>query len=84
MLGSAGCGGDDGKDVTGPQNEAESIKVGLLVPISGPWVKGPAWRQAAQMAIDEINDQGGVLGRPFELLVADTQTVPTVAGDPRP
>ena len=75
----AGCGGDDDGDINGPQNEAESIRIGLLVPMSGSWVKGPAWRQAARMAIDEINDQGGVLGRPFELLVADTESVPTIA-----
>jgi len=31
------------------------------------------------MAIDEINAQGGVLDRSFELLVADTETVPSIA-----
>lgn len=73
------CGSDKGGGTTGPVDEAEPARVGLLVPISGPWVKGPVWRQAAQMAIDEINAQGGVLDRSFELLVADTETVPRIA-----
>lgn len=40
-------------------------------PSRAPWVKGAAWRQAPQMAIDEINAQGGVLDRPLEMLVID-------------
>ena len=31
------------------------------------------------MAIADINDLGGVLGRPLELLIADTETVPAIA-----
>ncbi|MEE3042906.1 MAG: ABC transporter substrate-binding protein [Candidatus Latescibacterota bacterium] len=73
------CGSDKGGGTTGPVDEAEPVRVGLLVPISGPWVKGLVWRQAAQRAIDEINAQGGVLDRSFELLVAETETVPSIA-----
>jgi ABC-type branched-subunit amino acid transport system substrate-binding protein len=65
------CGSDNGSSSDGPADEAEPIRLGLLVPISGPWVKGAAWRQAARMAIDEINAQGGVLDRPLEMLVID-------------
>lgn len=76
----AACGGNSDKETTaGPTQTETAIKIGLLFPMSGPWVKGPAWRNAAEMAAAEINAAGGVLGRPIELIVADTQTVPEVA-----
>jgi branched-chain amino acid transport system substrate-binding protein len=69
------CGsGNDKKLATAPADAENTVRIGLLFPMSGPWVKGPAWRNAA-----EINASGGVLGRPIELLIADTQTVPEVA-----
>lgn len=74
------CGsGNDKKLATAPADAENTVRIGLLFPMSGPWVKGPAWRNAAEMAAAEINASGGVLGRPIELLIADTQTVPEVA-----
>ena len=74
------CGsGNDKKLATAPADAKNTVRIGLLFPMSGPWVKGPAWRNAAEMAAAEINASGGVLGRPIELLIADTQTVPEVA-----
>lgn len=44
--------------------------------MSGPWVKGPVWRNAAVLAADEINRAGGILGRSVEVVIADIETVP--------
>jgi branched-chain amino acid transport system substrate-binding protein len=50
----------------------ETIKIGVVAPLTG----GPAiWGQASvnliQIAVDEINSQGGVEGRQIELIVED-------------
>jgi branched-chain amino acid transport system substrate-binding protein len=53
-----------------------SVKVALIVPISGPWARaGEVMRIGAQMAVDDINAQGGVKslgGAKLELVVFDT------------
>ena len=54
----------------------EPVKLGLIVPLSGPWARqGEVMRVGAEMAIDHINESGGIQslgGRPVELLVFDT------------
>jgi branched-chain amino acid transport system substrate-binding protein len=56
----------------------KSIKVGLPVILTGAdtYVFGEMVQDAAQLAVEEINAAGGVLGRPLELVVLDD------AGDP--
>lgn len=79
LIVGIGCGGDDGSS-TGPSDSGvETIHIGLLVPVTGSWARGLSWNQAAQLAVDEINESGGVLGRPLELLIANTETVPAIA-----
>lgn len=58
---------------TGPVSAQESIKVGLLVPLSGPWARnGDVMRGGAELAIADINAAGGVLGgRMLELEIFD-------------
>jgi ABC-type branched-subunit amino acid transport system substrate-binding protein len=54
------------------------IRIGLLAPLTG--IGGPYGQeeeQAARAAVKIINDAGGVLGRPLELIVADDETQPT-------
>lgn len=57
--------------------EGEPIKFGLLVGFTGnmgPWA--PALNNAAILAMEEINEAGGILGRPVELIAEDnTSTV---------
>lgn len=56
---------------------ADSIVVGAAVARSGWMVQydeGPL--NAAQLAIEEINAKGGVLGRPLSLVVSDSKTDP--------
>jgi len=45
----------------------------------GPY--GPSISDGAQMAVDEINAAGGVLGKQLELVVRDTATSPDVGRD---
>ncbi len=51
------------------------ITIGLLTPLTGAWESdGRSAAQAVQLAVDEINASGGVLGRPLELLVEDSES----------
>jgi branched-chain amino acid transport system substrate-binding protein len=60
---------------TGQGPAQDPIKLGLIVPLSGPWARqGEVMRVAAEMAIDHINAAGGIAslgGRPVELVVVD-------------
>jgi len=50
----------------------EPVKVGLLAPMSGLSSHfGPILRNSAELAVEEINAAGGILGRPVQLLVED-------------
>jgi branched-chain amino acid transport system substrate-binding protein len=55
--------------------QAKTVKVALIAPLSGPWARqGELKQKGAQMAIDEINAQGGIKalgGAKMELVVAD-------------
>lgn len=52
--------------------DGEPIKIGVPVGLSGAnSVVAPSVVQAAELAVEEINGAGGVLGRPLELVVAD-------------
>ena len=51
---------------------AETIKIGVPVGLSGAnSVVAPSVVQSAELAVEEINAKGGVLGRKLELVVAD-------------
>jgi ABC-type branched-subunit amino acid transport system substrate-binding protein len=59
---------------------AESVRIGLNYPQTGPYsIQGKAQFDAARMAIEEINEQGGILGRTVELVTRDTQSKPDVS-----
>ena len=59
---------------------AETIKVGVLQPLSGGLENmGQQGVEGTQLAIEEANDAGGVLGRKFELVIADDKTDPKTA-----
>lgn len=54
---------------------ADNIKVGCLLDLSGPFqVFGQPKLHALQLAIDEINAQGGLLGKQVEFVHYDTQS----------
>ena len=59
---------------------ADSIKVGVLQPLSGGLENlGQQGVQGTQLAIEEANDAGGVLGRRLEPVIADDKTDPKTA-----
>lgn len=48
------------------------IRIGLLVPFHGAdAIWGPSCQYSAVLAAAELNERGGILGRPIELLAAD-------------
>ena len=54
--------------------------IGFVTELSGPAsIFGEAGLQAAQLAVDEVNAAGGVLGGKLELKVADDATDPNTA-----
>jgi branched-chain amino acid transport system substrate-binding protein len=54
--------------------EAETIKIGLDLPVSGPGgTEGQSIQRGAELAFDEINAAGGVNGHMLELIVGDNQ-----------
>jgi urea transport system substrate-binding protein len=56
----------------GPAMAADPIKIGVPVGLSGAnSVVAPSVVQSAELAVDEINAKGGVLGRKLALEVAD-------------
>jgi diguanylate cyclase (GGDEF)-like protein/PAS domain S-box-containing protein len=58
----------------------ESIRVGLLSPLTGiAAIYGAEITLAARIACDEINERGGVLGHPLELIVENDGSLPITA-----
>jgi urea transport system substrate-binding protein len=65
-LAAAGVG------LVGAAHAAEPIKVGILHSLSGTMaISETVLKDVALMAIEEINAQGGVMGRPLEPVVVD-------------
>lgn len=53
------------------------IRIGLIAPLSGgAAASGEAIQRGMLLAIDEVNRQGGVLGRPLALIVRDVHNDP--------
>ena len=58
------------------------VKIGLNYPETGPYSKqGLDQRRAAEMAMEEINSAGKILGKKVQLVYRDTKSVPKVAKD---
>lgn len=59
---------------------ATSIKMGIATDITGAIAaQGNSNWQTAQFAVSQINDAGGILGKPIELFLEDTASNPGVA-----
>ena len=62
---TAACNGDD---------EEDTFKIGVMESLTGPGeTYGTVANQAKQMAVDEINEAGGINGRMLELVVEDSK-----------
>jgi len=56
-------------------HSAEPLKVGMIAPLTGPAAEEGRYNvQGAELAAEEVNKTGGVLGRPVELVIEDDQT----------
>ena len=62
-----------------PALAAEPVKIGITTILSGPFAdRGQSEQYGAQLALDKINQAGGVLGRPVEAFYADNACDPKV------
>ncbi|MCP1539374.1 ABC transporter substrate-binding protein [Methylorubrum extorquens] len=62
----------------GAVRAAEPVKIGLVTALSGQSAKsGEAISRGIGLAIEEINRNGGVLGRPLELVARDDEANPS-------
>ena len=58
---------------------ADTIKVGIVLPVTGPQAKfGEIEKQSFDMALEEINGGGGIKGKKLEFLIEDDTGRPEV------
>jgi branched-chain amino acid transport system substrate-binding protein len=74
----AGNAGDDTETTASGEDGAgastETIKLGSASPTSGPYSgDGQEMTRGQELAIDDLNAAGGVLGRQLELVIADVE-----------
>ncbi len=61
-------------------SEPGIVKIGLNYPETGPYAKqGLDQRRAAELAVDEINSAGGILGKKVQLVYRDTKSNAKIA-----
>lgn len=59
---------------------ADPIKIGAFYSLSGPAAAiGTPTKLVTQMVVEKINKEGGINGRPIELVLGDTESEPTKA-----
>ncbi len=59
---------------------AEPIKIGAFYSLSGPAAAiGTPTKLVTQLVVEKINKEGGINGRPIELVIGDTESDPTKA-----
>lgn len=74
VLAVAACGGGGDAGGGGAQ---DPIKVGLIVSLTGNYTPlGSEDKKAVELAVKQVNDQGGLLGRTVELVTRDDKTAP--------
>jgi branched-chain amino acid transport system substrate-binding protein len=74
LLATTACSGGGG----GPSGgQADPIKVGLIVSLTGNYTPlGSEDKKAVELAVEQVNAQGGLLGRKVELVTRDDKTAP--------
>lgn len=66
----------------GVQEAREPVVISVGVPLSGEWgAEGRAILNAVELATEEINGGGGLLGRKLLLAINDTEAAPLVAAE---
>ncbi|MGH3019093.1 MAG: amino acid ABC transporter substrate-binding protein [Gaiellaceae bacterium] len=86
LVFAAGCGGDDDDDGgdggaadTGATGDGEAsgdpIRIGASLPLTGDFAEpGEAARRGYEVWMEMVNDAGGLLGRPVEMVIKDDQS----------
>src|SRR5262245_51381051 len=63
-----------------PASAQQPLRIPNIIEMSGAGATvGTNWKNGLEIAVDEINAQGGILGRKVEITVVDTQSNPGVA-----
>jgi branched-chain amino acid transport system substrate-binding protein len=58
----------------------QSLKLGVVVPITGPMaLEAQEMLAATQIAVEDVNAEGGVMGRKVEIVARDSEFKPEVA-----
>ena len=66
------------KTLTGCSTKEATIKIGGIAPVTGDAATfGISTRNGYEMAIEEVNENGGILGKKVELVFADDKGDPT-------
>ncbi|MFI7613780.1 ABC transporter substrate-binding protein [Nonomuraea terrae] len=74
LLALTACAGDGGGGGSGAQ---DPIRVGLIVSLTGNYTPlGSEDKKAVELAVEQVNAQGGLLGRKVELVTRDDKTAP--------
>lgn len=61
-----------------PANNPNQLKIGTVLPITGDLAQyGGPMQDSARLLVETVNDCGGVLGQPVQLISEDDQTEPT-------
>ncbi len=86
LMLAAGCGGDDDDDEGGGGSDTaatedggdasgEPIRIGASLPLTGDFAEpGEAARRGYEVWMEMVNDSGGLLGRPVEMVIKDDQS----------
>jgi len=60
--------------------QEDVVRIGIVSPVSGNYADhGMLERMGMQMAVEEFNAKGGVLGKKVEMVIEDSETNPSVA-----
>ena len=63
--------------VAGPAGAAEPVRIGVTTTLSGPdALRGQSEQYGIELALQEINEAGGVLGRPVQAFYGDNASSP--------
>jgi branched-chain amino acid transport system substrate-binding protein len=66
--------------LAGMAHAQQAVKIANIVELSGPGTTaGTVFKNGVELAVKEINDNGGILGKKIESYTVDTQTNPGVA-----
>ena len=81
-LAALGAASMLGRGVTALAQTGETVRIGVLLPLTGDAdMYARQMRLGVDTAVAEINDGGGVLGRPLEAAYRDSETTPPVLPD---